>query len=948
MDLITIAEAIYAGLAKDLILNSGRALSQKIKIPARELAVDRCVHSALVALLSSAESLPEKSREGLKKVLEAFFDDSHTVQELKALLRGSSPDREELQAIFYDHAGTRGRIVGFDFDWAMDLFEAAFIEAANEEPELEYVIQLKELREQSKLQGEMLATLRELVRYLKRIERKSLKQEGGMLVAQAHGAQQFLRFEIRPLLIMVRLEAPEKPIPVVDVTRAQETQAQLNRAKRRYLEGLSRFCLNLPLSVLGDDTSDDDELTLDKVYIDLDTTIRIKVWDAVKQQQRCVLLGDPGAGKSTFVRNLCALLARSELEDGNYPEGYRGGLLPVFIQLRDLAPKVAGINNFDNLPEDRAREALISVLQQQIGENLRGLDAADFDEHLLEALHRGEIILVLDGLDEVPFGQRERIRRTVNALISRYSPARMIVTCRIRSYTGDSRLKGFQEFTIAALDEKKIGDFVTAWYSAKRNAGKIDAEQESKRVTDLQRGALNLRVLAQNPMMLTSMAIIHYNKHQLPDERVKLYKLVVDILLRRWRMARLGKEGLEISAALSKLLEDDKTLHELAARLGYEAQTTRNQEWEGADIERRQAIHILRDEKYVPTLDVAEEFMDYTDQHSGLLIGHGGEYSKPVSYGFYHRSFQEYLAGCYIVSQWNMLSEIINLSKEGDYWAPTVQFGFEELYYNESRRGELSLKELAYQLCPSSSPATPEAARQILWASNIAVLLGAEAIENDPKFPNGGKVYLERLRLGLIGLVSGALPFHERAEAGRNLAALGALDTLHIQPIYRLRRKGIELNGDEVKNMMKQAGYFDSDWNKGGTGSIHIYELKIVGQDKVIQDYASGLMWQYSGTDDWITYKKAQEYIQHLKRVKFAGFDNWRLPTLEEAMNLMESEKHDGLYLDTVFDQKQRWIWTADRERASRAWGVLFSYGNCNHSDVGTYFVRAVRSRQKS
>lgn len=71
------------------------------------------------------------------------------------------------------------------------------------------------------------------------------------------------------------------------------------------------------------------------------------------------------------------------------------------------------------------------------------------------------------------------------------------------------------------------------------------------------------------------------------------------------------------------------------------------------------------------------------------------------------------------------------------------------------------------------------------------------------------------------------------------------------------------------------------------------------------------------------------------------------LGTIEEAMSLMESKKNkDGLYIDPVFDQKQRWIWTMDQPSASAAWYVFFSLGGCDDFDMEVYdrYVRAVRS----
>lgn len=53
-------------------------------------------------------------------------------------------------------------------------------------------------------------------------------------------------------------------------------------------------------------------------------------------------------------------------------------------------------------------------------------------------------------------------------------------------------------------------------------------------------------------------------------------------------------------------------------------------------------------------------------------------------------------------------------------------------------------------------------------------------------------------------------------------------------------------------------------------------------------------MWQQSGSENYMNYKDTQAYIEKLKKEKFAGYRDWRLPTLEGAMSLMEPEQRTG------------------------------------------------------
>ena len=160
-----------------------------------------------------------------------------------------------------------------------------------------------------------------------------------------------------------------------------------------------------------------------------------------------------------------------------------------------------------------------------------------------------------------------------------------------------------------------------------------------------------------------------------------------------------------------------------------------------------------------------------------------------------------------------------------------------------------------------------------------------------------------------------------------------------------LRSKPLQkLSRQQVNAMLKEKGFFDSDDNKTGKGLKHQYEEIERDGVKLVADQTTGLTWQHSGSEKTLTFEDAQAYIKKLNSEKHAGFDDWRLPTLEEAMSLMETEQRKGdLYIDPIFDKAQRYIWTADKLDASNAWVVYFNNGNCNNIHVYfNFYVRAV------
>ena len=172
--------------------------------------------------------------------------------------------------------------------------------------------------------------------------------------------------------------------------------------------------------------------------------------------------------------------------------------------------------------------------------------------------------------------------------------------------------------------------------------------------------------------------------------------------------------------------------------------------------------------------------------------------------------------------------------------------------------------------------------------------------------------------------------------------------------LIQLRRMPINpLSEEAVKKMLWEKNFYDKYKNASGKGITHQYESIERQGANLVLDHATGLMWQEGGSENYMSLNDAAFYIQLLNakiqlfNVKnYGGYNDWRLPTLEEAMSLMEHEQKNGdLYIDPVFDKTQRWFWTGDIDSAGRTWCVYFYVGTCSHFGFGfDGFVRAVRS----
>ena len=167
-----------------------------------------------------------------------------------------------------------------------------------------------------------------------------------------------------------------------------------------------------------------------------------------------------------------------------------------------------------------------------------------------------------------------------------------------------------------------------------------------------------------------------------------------------------------------------------------------------------------------------------------------------------------------------------------------------------------------------------------------------------------------------------------------------------------LRNKPIHLTTADVDAMIKKYNFFDKNQNKEGIGIVNKYEKQTINSDEVVLDYTTGLMWQKDGSSERVGYKDAHESIKILNQNCFAGYSDWRLPTLEEAMSLMEPEEKNDLYIDAVFDSNQTWIWTEDlyQNGIHLAWCVMYHVGYCGtiNLELSATYVRAVRTKKSS
>jgi len=152
------------------------------------------------------------------------------------------------------------------------------------------------------------------------------------------------------------------------------------------------------------------------------------------------------------------------------------------------------------------------------------------------------------------------------------------------------------------------------------------------------------------------------------------------------------------------------------------------------------------------------------------------------------------------------------------------------------------------------------------------------------------------------------------------------------------------LSTSDLDNLLYQKDVFERRWNKKGQIQLFPYKPTQRSGKKLVFDKTTELTWQQSGSPVAVTHAEAKKYIRELNKQKFANYKDWRLPTLDEAMSLLEPRRNDNdLYIDPEFDRSQARIWTSEKSSDDVAWVVTFHTGYCYVPLDACYFVRAVR-----
>ena len=346
-------------------------------------------------------------------------------------------------------------------------------------------------------------------------------------------------------------------------------------------------------------------------YVDGETEHgQTKIEEVLKSlTSNLVILGGPGAGKTTTLK----IIAASYL-NGNWgflEERFQG---IVLVRLREI-----------DKPEDNF--SLIMSILEVFGITVKDSETYHQQQSFLDAiladiLEKLNLLILLDGLDELRIGLQGKVLEELQYLTNHFSSTRFVLTSRTGVF--NVYIENTDELEVAPLSLQQIQDFVRKWLP---DSAEHLLEQLNKSA---------FIDAAMRPLTLAHLCALYERFGSLPVKPKTVYRKTVNLLLEEWDNQR----GIRRLSKYANFEIDRK--FEFISHLAFYLTITYKKTFFTEDELKEIYVEICGAHG-LPEVE-SDQVIREIESHTGLLMESG--YQK---YEFVHKSLQEYLVAEYLI-----------------------------------------------------------------------------------------------------------------------------------------------------------------------------------------------------------------------------------------------------------------------------------------------------------
>ncbi|MBI5207189.1 MAG: NACHT domain-containing protein [Candidatus Firestonebacteria bacterium] len=361
---------------------------------------------------------------------------------------------------------------------------------------------------------------------------------------------------------------------------------------------------------------------------------KISVTDILKQNRHCVILGSPGAGKSTFIKWLAvtyaygkmSVLQRLSIEESLFPFPVSvGHLSKIWV---------------DNNKGIGVKDAIVRYFK--IHDN-------DVSLFIDDEIKNGRAFILFDGMDEIQADlDRREVASWIESFMQNHPDNRYIITSRIIGYPGINMVNG-ETYIIEDLTLEEAKPLIEKWTNAieivrigDNETAEKAAKDEAEKLINTLKNTLQFAGFISNPFLITLTVLIHELEARLPNHRIQLFERMIQTLVETWHQAR----GIGIIQPEEQKIDFKTEAIPILAPLALWMHETYSA---GAIPENdlRDFINKKLKERGISVIEInrsVDNFLTRLKTGSGLIEEKGRDI-----WGFSHLSFQEYLSAVELV-----------------------------------------------------------------------------------------------------------------------------------------------------------------------------------------------------------------------------------------------------------------------------------------------------------
>jgi len=341
-------------------------------------------------------------------------------------------------------------------------------------------------------------------------ERKKDKSDNGGLDKSSRLIQVFLLYTVDFVHEKIDTEAAQNKVIETRIqltANSKEISTVINRVRDDIKELINDQCEDMKTSDITPSKVGKFHINIHCRYDDknllLSDILKNHYYDK-RSNNPIMLLGKAGSGKTNCLKFLALQCIKGEVFND---------LVPFYLEMREIKQNISSI---EDLIKNKWKEQNINISEDDTN----------------AILNSGNLLLLLDGLDEIDIEIKEKLNKKIDEFVERYRKSKVVISCRTTATDGGIK---YTYIDTLDLDDDQVKDFACKFHNELKAKGESIAKGKTPESLILEiNNNEKIHGLSKVLINLHLICTVYFMEGTLPEKRSKLYEKAFDISVCKW------------------------------------------------------------------------------------------------------------------------------------------------------------------------------------------------------------------------------------------------------------------------------------------------------------------------------------------------------------------------------------------------------------------------------